>query len=128
MEGPAEQYEKACKSFLDYVSPNKFKDGKELDDKDAIKIALLGQGVDSEKLRMHGSGLDQYIFDKQNFTNKSPSGKGLRWEATLISLIHQYGPKAKIYVAQVTNERRVHPRDADQIVEVSQYHLLFDKC
>ncbi|KAF5519285.1 Ankyrin repeat and SAM domain-containing protein 3 [Colletotrichum aenigma] len=73
MEGPAEQYEKACKSFLDYVSPNKFKDGKELDDKDAIKIALLGQGVDSEKLRMHGSGLDQYIFDKQNFTNKSPS-------------------------------------------------------
>ncbi|KAF5492103.1 Ankyrin repeat and SAM domain-containing protein 3 [Colletotrichum siamense] len=123
MEGPAEQYEKACKSFLDYVSPNKFEDGKELDDKDAIKIALLGQGVDSEKLRTHGSGLDQYIFDKQNFTNESPSGKGLRWEATLISLIHQYGPKAKIYVAQVTNERRVHPRDADQIVEAIEYAI-----
>ncbi|KAK1843838.1 ankyrin repeat domain-containing protein 28 [Colletotrichum chrysophilum] len=124
MRGPAEQYKIAYESFLErYLSPKNTADRKEVDDTEAIKVAVLGQGIDSAKLRASGTDLDQHIIGTRNFANETRLEKGLHWGSTLASLIHQYGPKTKIYVAKVTDDPRVHSQDAEWIVEAIAYAI-----
>ncbi|KAI8289104.1 hypothetical protein K4K59_006610 [Colletotrichum sp. SAR11_240] len=120
MKGPAIHYKDAYYTFLKkYLHWEDTEERKEVDDKDAIKVAVLGQDIDSEKMRARGKDGDRYIFGKRNFANETNLEDGLHWGSTLASLIHQYGPRAAIYIAKVTNDSRVHSRDAERIVEVS---------
>ncbi|KAJ0299013.1 hypothetical protein Brms1b_013251 [Colletotrichum noveboracense] len=124
MKGPAKLYKDAFEISLErYLHCEDIEDRTEVDDKEAIKVAVLGQGIDSAKLRASGTDLDQHIFGTRNFASETHSEKGLHWGSTLASLIHQYGPKAKIYVAKVTDDPRVHSQDAEWIVEAIAYAI-----
>ncbi|CAI0650922.1 unnamed protein product [Colletotrichum noveboracense] len=124
MKGPAKLYKDAFEISLErYLHCEDTEDRTEVDDTEAIKVAVLGQGIDSAKLRASGTDLDQHIFGTRNFASETHSEKGLHWGSTLASLIHQYGPKAKIYVAKVTDDPRVHSQDAEWIVEAIAYAI-----
>ncbi|KAH0437104.1 ankyrin repeat domain-containing protein 28 [Colletotrichum camelliae] len=124
---PAKRYKKAYETD-NCLHREKAKDRTEIENKNAIKVAVLGQGVDSEKLRASGEDGDQYIFGECNFADESHSEgghseDGLHWGSTVASLIHEYGRKAEIYVAKVTNDLAVRSRDAERIIKAIEYAI-----
>lgn len=92
--------------------------------KGPIRIAILDQGVDTANLRccgklgIHDTAYEHLIIDQKSWVDDSEDIEDMIHGTTVTSLVLRFGPKAEVYVAQVSRNSRVGIEDAGRIVQV----------
>ncbi|KAF4878661.1 hypothetical protein CGCSCA1_v002302 [Colletotrichum siamense] len=95
--------------------------------KGPIRIAILDQGVDTMNLLCcgtlgaHDTSHGNLITDQKSWVDNSKDIEDTIHGTTVTSLVLRFGPKAEVYVAQVSRKSRVGIEDAGRIVQAIEH-------